>query len=229
MHTQIATEDTVIEETIKFVKEKMSGDFSGHDWWHVKRVWDNARMLAKTEPKANTFIIDLAALLHDVADYKLVGEEISSDQVINDFLQPHQVNAEIIQAVCTIVNELSFKGAKVKTPMSTLEGMIVQDADRLDAIGAVGIARTFAYGGHFDQPMHVPGKKAVMHESFEEYKNTKTTSINHFYEKLFLLKDLMNTAAAKELAEQRHQYMQGFVKQFLAECGEEMKCEEKIK
>ncbi len=167
--------------------------------------------------QADRTIVEIAALLHDVADWKLAdGGEEAGMQQIRDLLINEIENAEL-DHVCQIIRDLSFKGAGVSTPMQTLEGKIVQDADRLDAIGAIGIARAFAYGGNRDRLIHDPEKPPVLHESFEAYKKNKGASINHFYEKLLLLKERMNTESGRELAEERHRFMELYLDQFFRE------------
>ncbi|OKL41428.1 HD domain-containing protein [Pontibacter flavimaris] len=201
----------------KYVRELMSGEGTGHDWWHVLRVWNNAKNIAASE-KANVYVVELAALLHDVGDHKFHdGDETVGPRIAREWLEQQQVPEEVICHVCSIIRDLSFKGAGTSSAMPTLEGKIVQDADRLDAIGAIGVARTFAYGGHRNREMYNPGIKPELHESFEAYKGSSAPTINHFYEKLLLLKERMHTASAREIAQQRHQYMEGFLEQFYAE------------
>ena len=164
------------------------------------------------------FIVEMGAWLHDIADHKYHdGDHSKGPKVARAWMEEHHMEESDIQKITKIVEEISFKGAKVATPMSSLEGAIVQDADRLDAIGAIGIARTFAYGGSRNRLMYDPDIKSDMHDNFEAYKNTTSPTINHFYEKLLLLKDRMNTKYAKEIAEERHAYMEGFLEQFFAE------------
>jgi uncharacterized protein len=207
----------VINETANYVRNKLSGEYSGHDWWHTYRVWKMAARIAKKE-KADLFVVELAALLHEVADYKLNnGDETLVPKLVGGWLLKLGVEENIIDYVCEIIKAMSFKGAKVKSVMKTKEGMIVQDADRLDAIGAIGIARVFAYGGHKKREIYNPKIKPQMHKNFEQYKNSKSSSINHFYEKLFLLKNLMNTKIAKKIAEERHVFMEQFLKEFFKE------------
>lgn len=190
----------LIEKTRLYVEKELAGDGSGHDWWHVYRVWSIAKKIAQKE-NADQTIVELAALLHDIADWKFNdGDESAGPGLVDE--------------VCEIISTLSYKGAGVATPMRTIEGKIVQDADRLDAIGAVGIARTFAYGGNKNRLMYHPEEAPVMHESFEHYKNNKGHTINHFHEKLLLLKDRMNTESAKKLAEQRHLFMKNYLDRF---------------
>lgn len=208
--------DIVIENTIEFVKEKLQGDSSGHDWWHIYRVWNMSKKLQEKEG-GDLFVIEMAALLHDVADWKFYEDEKTGIKVVDDFLCGQNVDLNSKNQIIEIIKHVSFKGAGVKDQMNSTEGKIVQDADRLDAIGALGIARTFAFGGKFGNEMHNPNEKAKLHNSFEEYKNSKGTTINHFYEKLLLLKDRLNTKTARKIGEERHQFMEIFLKQFYDE------------
>lgn len=213
----------IINKTSTFIKNKLQGEASGHDWWHVYRVWNNAKLIAQKEPSANKFIIELGALLHDVADWKFHnGDTTIGPKIAREFLEKLDVEENIIAEICEIIATISFKGANVKSSMKTLEGAIVQDADRLDALGAVGIARTFAYGGHAGSEMYNPEIKPILHNTYEEYKNKKTTSINHFYEKLLLLAERMNTQTAKEIAIERQKFMEYYLKQFFAEWNGEL-------
>jgi uncharacterized protein len=207
----------IINETKTFVKQKLDGESSGHDWWHIYRVWNMSKKLYETEG-GNLFVIEMAALLHDIADWKFNSNEEDGVMLIQKWLNQVNVDQNSAQRIIEIIKNISFKGAGVKDQMNSIEGKIVQDADRLDAIGAIGIARTFAFGGKFGNPMHKPESKAEMHASFEEYKKSNGTTINHFYEKLLLLKDRMNTQTAKKIALERHQYMENFLKQFYNEC-----------
>lgn len=211
--------EKIIEKTKEFVRNKLEGDGSGHDWWHIHRVYNLAVNLAKDEnKKVNLFVIQLGALLHDIADWKFNGGNINvGAEVSRDFLKSLNVDSETIDHVAYIVKNISFKGAGENTQIKTLEGMIVQDADRLDAIGAIGIARAFAYGGHFNREMYNPEIKSEKHKTFEEYKNSKGTTINHFYEKLLLLNNLMNTECGKKYAEKRHKFMEEYLEEFLDE------------
>jgi uncharacterized protein len=206
----------MINNIANSVKEKCQHDSSGHDWWHIQRVWNLSKLIGKNE-KADLHLIELAALLHDLDDWKLSSVNQESLPNARMILKENEVTSEIVEKVVTIINEVSFKGAGVDTVPSSLEAMVVQDADRLDAIGAIGIARTFAYGGHKNQPLHNPDLKPTLHKNFDEYKNTRTSTINHFYEKLLLLKDRLNTKTAKDLALKRHQFMEQFLEQFYAE------------
>ena len=175
-------------------------------------------MILQNEKTANFLIVELASLLHDISDWKFSnGDDSVGPNIAREFLSSINCPSDIIDNVCEIISTMSFKGAGVKTPMQTLEGEIVQDADRLDALGAVGIARTFAYGAYANQEIYNPEIKPKLHSSYEDYKNAKGTSINHFYEKLLLLADRMNTKTAKELAIARQKYMENFLEQFFAE------------
>ena len=208
---------SIIDETCQFVDQKLAGDGSGHDWWHIYRVWKLAKNIAANEG-ANKLIVELSALLHDIADWKFHdGDDTKGPQIAEQFLLENKVAREVIDPVVEIVATISYKGAGVATPMQTLEGKVVQDADRLDAIGAMGIARTFAYGGHKNRLMYHPDEKPVMHQSFAQYKKNTGHTINHFYEKLLLLKDRMNTTSAKKMAAGRHKFMQSYLDQFYEE------------
>ncbi len=204
----------IIRKTADHAKQLLSGESTGHDWWHVYRVWQNAIHIGKQE-SADMFIVELAALLHDIADWKFHdGDEKAGARAARSWLSKQSIDAATIDHVCQIIDDLSFKGAGVRTAMNTIEGMVIQDADRLDALGAIGIARTFAYGGHKGHEIHNPEIPPVLHTSFEEYKKSGGTTINHFHEKLLLLKDLMNTKAGRAMAEQRHDYLVKFLEQF---------------
>ena len=207
----------ILSKTEAYVKEKLAGEGSGHDWWHVYRVWQNALHIAQQE-EVDLFVVQLAALLHDIADHKFHdGDDTIGPKVARAWLEQFNVEEDVIEHVCQIIKDVSFKGAKVETPMHSPEGQVVQDADRLDAIGAIGIARTFAYGGHKGHLLYDPAISPEAHTSFETYKQSTAPTINHFYEKLLLLKDRMNTATGRALAEQRHQVMEDFLAQFFAE------------
>lgn len=199
----------IIEETLKYVKEFFESDFSGHDFYHTLRVYNLAKTINEKEG-GNKEIIELAALLHDVDDYKLVGEQQEEFYNAKTFLRKYNYPEEKIKEICHIISQVSFKGKNTITPDS-LEGKIVQDADRLDAIGAIGIARTFTFSGNHNLPMHIPDSIPQV-----DYGIAKTT-INHFYEKLLKLKKLMNTNTAKEIAEHRHQYMEKYLEEFYLE------------
>lgn len=213
------TNSESISKTAEFVRKQLEGEGSGHDWWHIQKVWNMSKQLASnTDQPIDTLVIELAALLHDIADHKFHNGDITvGPKVAREWLASIYVDENVIQHVSEIIKALSFKGAGVATPMNTLEGKIVQDADRLDAIGAVGIARAFAYGGYKSRELYNPEIEPTQHSSFEAYKNDNGHTINHFYEKLFLLKDRMNTQSAKKIAEERHQFMKEYVDRFLNE------------
>jgi uncharacterized protein len=200
----------------KSVEELCKNDSSGHDWWHIHRVVNLAMLIGKADG-ADLHLVETAALLHDLDDWKLSESNHENLPNARKLLAENGASKEFIEKVVTIINEVSFKGAGVETKPSSIEAMVVQDADRLDAIGAIGIARTFAYGGYKNQPLHNPDLKPRLHKDFEAYKKTRTSTINHFYEKLLLLKDRLNTKTAKQLAAQRHQFMEQFLDQFYAE------------
>jgi uncharacterized protein len=207
----------IIELTRNHIRSLLENEGTGHDWWHIYRVWNNAKYIAKQE-QANMLVVELAALLHDIADWKFNGGDTKiGAQKAREWLENLKVEPEIINEVCHIVENCSFKGANAPSEKLSLEGMIVQDADRLDAIGAIGIARTFAYGGHKGRALYDPNIAPQLHASFEEYKKNQSPTINHFYEKLLLLKDKMNTQTGKTLAEERHQFMEDYLKQFMNE------------
>lgn len=211
--------ETILARAIDFVRSTLNDNSAGHDWFHVERVWRVAKSIAETED-ADRLTVELAALLHDIGDWKFHGgDDSAGPRIAGEWLYQQGVDETIIRHVCDIIARLSFRGAGVPTPMPTLEGRIVQDADRLDAIGAIGVARAFAYGGHKGRLMYDPESPPEMHQSFDAYKKNSGPTINHFYEKLLLLKDRMNTRSAKTIAEQRHQFMQEFLEQFYEECG----------
>ncbi len=207
----------ILLKTEAFIREKLAGDSSGHDWWHIDRVRRNAVHIARDEG-AEIYVVELAALLHDVADWKFHGGDDSiGPRTARDWLTRHEVPPTVIDHVCEIIATVSFKGAGVATEMSTIEGKCVQDGDRLDAIGAVGIARAFAFGGHFGRAMYDPDVPPEQHQTFAAYKSKGGPTINHFYEKLLLLKDRMQTATGRRLATERHQFMEQFLDQFFGE------------
>lgn len=207
--------ETLFKETVTFVKSVLEGDSSGHDWWHIHRVRILALTIAKSE-KADQFLVELAALLHDVDDWKLTENE-DEGQKTKKWLQSCGVENQIIEKICAIIDGISFKGAGVNTSTNNLECRVLQDADRLDAIGAIGIARTFAYGGSRGRGIYDPGIPPEMHSDFKNYKKSNAPTINHFYEKLLLLKDQMQTTSGRILAEKRHEFMLRFLDQFYEE------------
>jgi len=209
-------QNDIIQKTVEYVKQEFSDDSSGHDWWHIYRVWKNAITICEHE-NADLFIVQLAALLHDLDDWKFNESDDETPVRAKAWLDSCSVDPVTADAVCEIIRHISYKGAGVENKMDSLEGFIVQDADRLDAIGAIGIGRAFAYGGYKSRMMYDPESPPQMHATFDEYKNSKSATINHFYEKLLLLKDMMNTKTAKRIAEQRHDVMVKFLDQFMAE------------
>ncbi len=214
---QVYDNSFIIKQTEDFVYKKLHGEGTGHDWYHIDRVRKLALIIAKNE-NADLFLVELAALLHDIADWKFHnGDESVGPKVAKEWLKSLFVDENVIEQICDIIATISFKGANVNIEMKTLEGMIVQDADRIDALGAIGIARCFAYGGYKSNPIYDPNIKIIMHKNFQEYKSTRGSSINHFYEKLLLLKDRMNTKAGYEIAKERHEFMEQFLDQFLKE------------
>ncbi len=206
-----------IQKIAKEVKQKLEGEGSGHDFWHVLRVWNMAKHLGEKEG-ADMFVVELTAVLHDIADWKFHdGDETVGPKVAREVMEKYSVSVEVSDHVCDIILKMSFKGAGVKNEINTLEGMVVQDADRLDSIGAIGIARTFAYGGSKNRAMYDPHKKPVKNKNKKQFLKDDGTTINHFYEKLLLLKDGMNTKTAKKIAGERHRFMQEYLKRFYSE------------
>lgn len=205
----------VISKIADKVETRFKSDSSGHDWWHVYRVWQMAKQLS-VGCEVNLFIVELGALMHDMADHKLINPEEGYKQISSD-LKQENVSSEAIDHVLHIARHISFKGAKVEQEKLSPEGEIVQDADRLDAIGAVGVARTFMFGGSRGNLMHDPDISPERHVDFESYKKSTAPVINHFYEKLLLLKDRMNTVRGREIAEERHRFMQTFLERFYDE------------
>ena len=208
------SEKLSLRQTEDYVRQLFENEGTGHDWWHIHRVRNIALKIAETEG-GNLFIIEMSALLHDVDDWKINNDEKVSKTVdwLNNIKMPQSETEKILE----IIDQVSFKGAGVKNSAATIEAKIVQDADRLDAIGAIGIARTFAYGGSKGRPIYLPGIKPENHDNFESYKKTSAPTINHFYEKLLLLKNRLNTTAAIEIAKNRHTFMETFLEQFFKE------------
>ena len=208
---------SVIENTIKFVKKQLENAESGHNWFHMERVYNNALLIAKEET-CDLEVVQLAALLHDIADSKFHdGDETVGPKVARAFLSSENVSVETINHVVLIIENISFKGGNFEKKFTSKELEIVQDADRLDAIGAVGIARTFNYGGYKNREIYNPEIAPNLKMSKEEYKNSTAPTINHFYEKLLLLKDKMNTETGKKIAQLRHDFMETFLEQFYNE------------
>lgn len=208
----------IIEITKDFVKQQLPIDCTGHDWQHAFRVWAIAKHIANSEGVSNSLIIELAALLHDIADWKFhEGDETKGTSTAQSFLSKHCLDKDSIDAVCNIIASISYKGSHSPTLPLTLEGKIVQDADRIEALGAIGIARAFAYGGFKNRPLYDPALTPINHHTFEEYKHAKGTTINHFYEKLLMLKDKMHTQTGRSMAEKRHLFLEEYLDQFLTE------------
>jgi uncharacterized protein len=206
--------DEIVARTAEHVKQTLSGESTGHDWWHVYRVWRIAERLGQEEG-ADGLVVALAALVHDLGDAKLTGfEPTPADHPARSLLAGLGAQATVVDHVVEIACDLSFKGAGVPTPMRTVEGRVVQDADRLDALGAIGIARAFAYGGARARPLHTPGEAPVLHQSLRDYRDSRASTINHFHEKLLLLRERMNTPSGRRLAEARHAYLEAFLAEF---------------
>jgi uncharacterized protein len=209
--------DKILENTIHFVKDQLKGAEGGHDWFHIERVYNNALLISKKET-GNIFVVSLAALLHDIADSKFHnGDESIGPKIAKEFLQTQNIKLEIIEDIVNIIKNTSFKGGNFTKDFESKELDIVQDADRLDAIGAIGIARCFNYGGFKEREIYNPKIKPNLKMTKEEYKNANAPSINHFYEKLLLLKNKMNTNTGKALAEKRHAFMLLYLDQFYRE------------
>lgn len=212
------TQQEQITKTIAFVKEQLSGAEGGHDWFHIERVYNNAKLISKSEP-VDPFVVALGALLHDIADSKFHnGDETVGPKIAREFLLGLHVEANVMEHVIHIIENISFKGGKEAQQFHSPELDVVQDADRLDAIGAIGIARCFNYGGFKNRPLYNPEIKPNLSISKEEYKASTAPTINHFYEKLLLLKDKMNTKTGKAIALERHDFMLKFLEQFYKEC-----------
>lgn len=207
--------ERVVDDALAFVKDMFCDDCSGHDYFHTLRVYNMAVKLAEQE-HADLAVVQLAALLHDVDDVKLSPETCANQDRAAGFLREHGISEDRIKTICDIIGEVSFRGSDSVTP-ETMEGKCVQDADRLDALGAIGIARAFAYGGSRRRVMHDPEIRPVEHMDGAQYQSHCATTVNHFYEKLFLLKDLMNTGAAKQIAKQRENYMKRYLAEFMEE------------
>lgn len=207
----------LIDDTILFVKQKLENAESGHDWFHIERVYKNALLIAEGED-CDITVVKLGALLHDIADSKFNdGDETVGPKVAREFLESQNTSEEIITHVVNIIENISFKGGNFEKKFTSKELEIVQDADRLDAIGAIGIARTFNYGGFKNRPIYNPSIAPQTNMTKEEYKNSEAPTLNHFYEKLLLLKDKMNTKTGRKIAEERHKFMELFLSQFYAE------------
>jgi uncharacterized protein len=212
---EIDQKKILLKKTEEFVCQYFNQNTDGHDWWHTYRVWQLAVKISKEEKSGDLFLVEMISLLHDVDDWKLTGNK----ELINtiQWLNKLQLEKNTIENICKAIKGISYKGANVNETELSIEGKIVQDADRLDAIGAIGIARAFAFGGSKHRPLYVPDDKPVMHTSYEDYKNSKGSTINHFYEKLLLLKNKMNTETAKHIANNRHTIMENYLQQFFNE------------
>ena len=212
------TQTEVISRTHEFLKEKFSTESSGHDYHHMYRTWKMAKHIASKESAADGYIVELGALLHDIADWKFHdGDEEAGPRAAREWLESLAVDDSAIAHVEDIIRNVSFKGASIENKLRTIEGKIVHDADKLDAMGAIGIGRAFAYGGAKGRPMHDPARPAQQHQSFEAYKNSDGGTINHFYEKLLLLKDRMLTDTGRAMAAHRHTVTEQFLEEFLKE------------
>ena len=208
---------SLLDNTILFVKQQLENAEGGHDWFHMERVYKNALLIAREED-CDLTVVQLGALLHDIADSKFHnGDETIGPKTARAFLENEKVDETTIQHVINIIENISFKGGNFEKHFHSKELEIVQDADRLDAIGAIGIARTFNYGGFKNRALYNPEIAPNLNMNKEEYKNSEAPTLNHFYEKLLLLKDKMNTVTGKKIALERHQYMENFLSQFYAE------------
>ncbi|CAM3350652.1 HD domain-containing protein [Aequorivita lipolytica] len=209
--------EEIIQNTITFVKNELQNAEGGHDWFHIERVYKNALLISESE-NVDKMVVSLGALLHDIADSKFhAGDETVGPKKAHQFVKSQNLSEEIIEHVVKIIENISFKGGNKIQQFHSKELDVVQDADRLDALGAVGIARTFNYGGFKNRKLYDPEIKPNLKMTPSEYKASDAPTINHFYEKLLLLKDRMNTETGRKIAEQRHQFMEGFLKQFYAE------------
>lgn len=210
--------EKIINTTIEFVKETLAEAEGGHDWYHIERVWKTARYIRKLEDEGDLLTIELASLLHDISDAKFNGgDDEKGSRMAFDFLAMQGVEPEKLEHIRDIIQHVSFKGGFPQDHISSIEFQIVQDADRLDAIGAIGIARAFNYGGFKNRPIHNPGKALQVYQDSKAYHLSDAPTINHFYEKLLKLKDLMNTQNGKKIAEERHNYMLEFLDRFYSE------------
>ena len=208
--------EEIISKIKKYVQEVCKNDSTGHDWWHIERVYNLAKYIAQKE-NADSFIVEMSSLLHDIDDWKFSNTNDTKTTVTENFLKSINIDDDSFKKIIKIIQTISFKGGVVDSTQHTIEGKVVQDADRLDAIGAIGIARTFTYGGSKSRVIYDPNLKPIDFKSLNEVKNSQNHTINHFYEKLLKLKDLMNTNTAKEIAQKRHKFMEDFLKEFYSE------------
>jgi uncharacterized protein len=210
--------DTIIQNTVAFVKQTLAGAEGGHDWYHIERVWNTARYIREQEGSGDLLTIELAALLHDISDAKFNGgDDEMGSRLASNFLLEQGVDQEIQEHIRDIIQHVSYKGGFSQEKISSIEFHIVQDADRLDAIGAIGIARAFNYGGFKNRPIHNPEKPLQEYQDSKAYHRSDAPTINHFYEKLLKLKDLINTSTGLKMAEERHAYMLQFLDRFFNE------------
>ncbi len=208
---------SIIDQTENFVKQTLAEAEGGHDWWHIYRVWKLALRIADEE-HVDPYVVNLGSLLHDIADAKFhKGDETVGPRLAEEFLHSLSVNQEVIDHVIHIIKYISFKNRNEKVPFVSKELQVIQDADRLDAIGAIGIARAFNFGGFKGRALYDPSIAPNLNQTKEEYKAAKAPTLNHFYEKLLLLKEMMNTATGKKMAEGRHHFMERYLEQFYAE------------
>ncbi len=204
----------MLDETETYIRTEFENEGSGHDWWHIHRVRNLACHISKSEG-GDLFLVEMSALLHDLDDWKISDD--NDLQKARKWLNTLHIEPDQAEKILQIISEVSYKGAGVSTPTSSVEAAIVQDADRLDAIGAIGIARTFAYGGNKGRLLYDPGIPPEMHSDFDAYQKTSAPTINHFYEKLLLLKSRMNTPTAIRIAEDRHEFMENYLQRFFSE------------
>ncbi|WP_299188789.1 HD domain-containing protein [uncultured Aquimarina sp.] len=211
------TKEQIIHKTVDFVKNTLRDAEGGHDWFHIERVFKTSKTIARSE-KVDVFIVSLGALLHDIADSKFHnGDETIGPKIARNFLESLQLEKDIVNHVVLIIENISFKGGNTKQKFTSPELNVIQDADRLDAIGAIGIARCFNYGGFKNRTLYDPEIVPNLNMTKEEYKSSTAPTINHFYEKLLLLKDRMNTKTGREMAEKRHLFMESFLEEFFKE------------
>ncbi|GIH11581.1 phosphohydrolase [Rhizocola hellebori] len=214
--SQVHASTPLVQAALDYAFQELEGDVTGHDPYHVLRVYRMAQRLAKDE-QADLETVELIAALHDIKDFKFTGDEMAGSREAHRWLLEKGADTDLAELVANNIAGISFKGAGTPTKPLTLEGRCVQDADRLDALGAIGVARCFAYGGAKDRPIHDPATATVHHTSTQQYLHHQGTSVNHFYEKLLLLKDRLNTRSAKEIAQGRHAFMEEYLRKFYEE------------
>lgn len=212
------SKERILALTIKRVRDASKDENAGHDWWHTYRVWKTALRIAKQEKGADLFIVQLGALLHDIADWKFTDKKTLDSKPVNKWLEKAGADKDTVARVAYIVNVVAFKGSGVKDNVRSKEAAVIQDADRLDALGAIGVARAFGYGGYRKRPMYDPNEKIKYHRSFTSYKtNQSRSTVNHFYEKLLLLKSRMKTKEGKKLAKERDAFLRQYLRRFFEE------------